>query len=82
MRLCTREDNVDMILAMRPYSRLQRVIRLLFENVQQVCYIEIENSKISQLLERILMEHIDTKNKLDSKLQICYTCSIRIRSRS
>ena len=36
VRLCTREDNVDMILAMRPYSRLQRVIRLLFENVQQV----------------------------------------------
>ena len=37
VRLCTRDDNVDMILATRPYSRLQRVIRLLFENVQQVC---------------------------------------------
>ena len=36
VRLCTRDDNVDMILATRPYSRLQRVIRLLFENVQQV----------------------------------------------
>ena len=36
---------------------------------------------ISQILERILMEHIDMKNSLDSKLQIYSICSIRIRSR-
>ena len=35
-------------------------------------------SKISHFLERILMEHIDMKNSLDSKLQIHPLCSIRI----
>ena len=38
-------------------------------------------SKISHFLERILMEHIDMKNSLDSKLQVYSMCSIRIRSR-
>ena len=39
-------------------------------------------SKILHFLERILMEHIDMKNSLDSKLQFNTTCSIRIRSRN
>ena len=39
-------------------------------------------SKISHFLERILMEHIDMKNSLDSQLQIDSLCSIRIHSRS
>ena len=37
--------------------------------------------KISQFLERILMEHKDIKNSLDSKLQVYSICSIRINSR-
>ena len=37
-------------------------------------------SKISQFLEQFLMEHIDIKVSLDSKLQIDSICSIRIRS--
>ena len=39
-------------------------------------------SKISHFLELILMEHIDTKNSLDSKLHIYFICSIGIRSRN
>ena len=38
-------------------------------------------SKISRLLERIIVEAIDIKNSLDCKLQIYFICSIRIRSR-
>ena len=38
-------------------------------------------SKISYFLERIPMEHMGTKDSLDSKLQIYFTCSIRIRPR-
>ena len=38
-------------------------------------------SKISRFLERILMEHIDMNNSLDSKLQTYPMCSIRTRSR-
>ena len=38
-------------------------------------------SAISQFLKRVLMECIDMKNSLDSKLQICSICSVRIRSR-
>ena len=37
---------------------------------------------ISRFLEVILMEHIDMKSSLESKLQIGYICSIRIRSRN
>ena len=37
--------------------------------------------KIFHFLERILMEHMDMKNDLDSKIQIYSICSIRIRSR-
>ena len=37
--------------------------------------------KISHFLEGILMELIDTDYSLDSKLQICSICFIRIRSR-
>ena len=36
---------------------------------------------VSQFLDQILMEHIDMKNSLESKLQINSTCSNRIRSR-
>ena len=36
---------------------------------------------ISQFLERTLIDHIDMKNRLDSKLQFCYICSIEILSR-
>ena len=39
-------------------------------------------SMISRFLEGILMEHIDMKSTLDSKLQIDYICSIRIRTRN
>ena len=45
---------------------------------EKVCFT---NSTISRFLVRILMEHIDIKNSLDSKLQIYSICSIRIRSR-
>ena len=38
-------------------------------------------SKISYVLERILMEHVDIENSLDSKLQIHSICFIKIRSR-
>ena len=38
--------------------------------------------EISQVLERILMEHIESKNSLESKLQINSICSIRIFSRN
>ena len=38
-------------------------------------------SKISHFLGRVLIEHIDMKNSLDSKLQIYSICSIRTRSR-
>ena len=38
-------------------------------------------SKISRFLERILMEHIDKKNRSDSKLQSYPICFIRICSR-
>ena len=34
---------------------------------------------ISQILERILMGHIGTKNSLDSKLQVYSMCVINIR---
>ena len=37
--------------------------------------------KISRFLERILIEHIDKKESLDSKLQIYSICSIIIRSK-
>ena len=35
-------------------------------------------SKIFHFLERVLTEHIELKNSLDSKLQIYFICSIRI----
>ena len=38
-------------------------------------------SKLSNCLERILMEDIDTKNSSNTKLQIYAICSIRFRSR-
>ena len=38
-------------------------------------------SKISYFLERVLMEDIDKKDSLDSKLQTYYICPIKIRSR-
>ena len=44
-------------------------------------FFETGFSKIYRFLERIPMEHIDIENSLDSKLQIYFTCSIRIRSR-
>ena len=39
------------------------------------------SSKISHFLERIRMEHIDSKVSSDCKLQISSICSIRNRSR-
>ena len=39
------------------------------------------NSKITHFLEGILMEHIDIKISLDSKLQVYTICSVRIQSR-
>ena len=38
-------------------------------------------SKISYFLERIIIEHIEMKNNLDSKRQIYFICSIRTWSR-
>ena len=38
-------------------------------------------SRISHFLERTLMEYVDIKNRLDSKLDIYCIYSIRIRSR-
>ena len=38
--------------------------------------------KFSRFLERILMEHINWKNSLDSKLLIYSICSIKTRSRN
>jgi hypothetical protein len=35
VRLCTRDDNVDLILATRPFKRQQKMTQLLFENIQQ-----------------------------------------------
>ena len=37
-------------------------------------------SEKSHFLEQILMEHIDVKNSLNSKLKICSMCFIRTRS--
>ena len=37
---------------------------------------------ISRFLKRILLEYIDMKSSLDSELQICYICSIRIVSKN
>ena len=39
-------------------------------------------SMFFRFLEGILMEHIDMKSSLDSKLQVCCTCSSRIPSRN
>ena len=39
VRLCTRDDNLDLILATRPFKRQQKIVKLLFENVQQVNYM-------------------------------------------
>ena len=39
-------------------------------------------SKISHFLERVPMEHIETKNSSDSKLQIGTICSISNHSRN
>ena len=39
-------------------------------------------SKISRFLERIQVEHIESKSSLESQLQICSICSIRIRSKN
>ena len=39
-------------------------------------------SKILYFLVRILMEHIERKNSLDSKLQIYSICSNKVRSRN
>ena len=39
-------------------------------------------SMISHFLERILIEHINMKNSLDFKLQVCSMCFIRIRSKN
>ena len=39
-------------------------------------------STISWFLEGILMQHVDMKLSLDSKLQIDFICSIGIRSRN
>ena len=45
------------------------------------CKFVVSISKISHFLDGILIEHIDTKSSVDSKLQIYSICSIRIRSR-
>ena len=38
--------------------------------------------EISSVLERFPMEHKGMKNSLDSRLQIDFICSVRIRSRN
>ena len=45
------------------------------------CKFVVSISKISHFLDGILIEHIDTKSSVDSKLQIYSICSIRTRSR-
>ena len=41
-------------------------------------YILVGFSKISSFLERILIEHIDIKNSLDSKLQTNSLCPLEL----
>ena len=45
-----------------------------------IMWDELSFFKISLVLERILMEHIQTKSSLCSKLQIVFIRSIEIRS--
>ena len=62
-----------------PVARLFCRGRLCFTGGLEICCSSF--SKISPFLERILMENILIKNTLDSKLQVYFTYSIRIRSR-
>jgi hypothetical protein len=53
VRLATRDDNVDMILSTRPFKRLNKIVKLLFENIQQdYCQIlkELSITLLAQLL--------------------------------
>ena len=38
VKLGLNEDNVGMILSTRPFDRLERVVELLFENLNMVCH--------------------------------------------
>ena len=65
---------------------LSRRVKCLDLDVKKFMYIGVgimllRFFKISHLLERVLMEHIDMKNNLDSKLQLYSVYSIRILSR-
>ena len=54
-------------------------VHQLFTKGLKICCSDF--SKITQFLDLILMELIDMKNSSDSKLQVYFTCSIRISSR-
>ena len=56
-------------------------IKDLRRQVKKYDFFSFFFSKISYFLERVLVEHIDMKDSLDSSLQTCSLCSIRIRSR-
>ena len=49
VRLCTRDDNLDLILATRPFKRQQKIVKLLFENVQQVNYFPDIKAKFREI---------------------------------
>ena len=73
----------DEILASQPLQNPAgelRRLRLEREHIQR--RVGCTFSAISRFLERILMEHIESKNSVESKLQINSICSIRIQSRN
>ena len=84
VRLATYQKNYQV-------ASLNVVDRLVMRNIAtkrktnyESSYIEVANTlrlflRISQLLERILLEHIDMKNSLYFKLQIYYLCSLEFR---
>lgn len=54
VRFCTRDENVDLILATRPFKRQQKMTQLLFENIQQD-YSQILKEMSITLLNQIML---------------------------
>ena len=57
------------------FSYVSHVSKIITDRLELSC---CGFSNISHFLERILMEHIDMRNSLDSKLQIYSLCSLEL----
>ena len=64
-----------------PVFRLHKIDGRELDRIREKNDSKVSFSNISHFLERIVIERIETKNSLESKLPIDSICSFRIHSR-